>query len=73
MIEGSYDLGGERLHTYNRIVIPPPDHGQPASVSATWSSSSVTSLADDRPLRGRAAARSEASSTDSVRRRPSDD
>ncbi|MGB8211236.1 MAG: LpqN/LpqT family lipoprotein [Mycobacterium sp.] len=22
MIEGSYDLGGERLHTYNRIVIP---------------------------------------------------
>jgi Probable lipoprotein LpqN len=22
MIEGSYDLGGQRLHTYNRIVIP---------------------------------------------------
>ena len=29
MIEGSYDLGGQRLHTYNRIVIPTgsaPDH-----------------------------------------------
>jgi hypothetical protein len=29
MIEGSYDLGGQRLHTYNRIVIPtgsPPVH-----------------------------------------------
>ncbi len=22
MIEGSYDLNGERMHTYNRIVIP---------------------------------------------------
>ena len=22
MIEGSYDLGGQRMHTYNRIVIP---------------------------------------------------
>lgn len=29
MIEGSYDLGGQRLHTYNRIVVPTgsgPDH-----------------------------------------------
>jgi hypothetical protein len=29
MIEGSYDLGGQRMHTYNRIVIPTgsaPDH-----------------------------------------------
>jgi Probable lipoprotein LpqN len=29
MVEGSYDLGGQRLHTYNRIVIPTgsaPDH-----------------------------------------------
>ena len=29
MIEGSYDLNGKRLHTYNRIVIPTgsaPDH-----------------------------------------------
>jgi len=24
MIEGSYDLNGQRLHTYNRIVIPVP-------------------------------------------------
>jgi hypothetical protein len=22
MIEGSYDLGQDRLHTYNRVVIP---------------------------------------------------
>jgi hypothetical protein len=22
MIEGSYDLNGQRMHTYNRIVIP---------------------------------------------------
>ncbi len=29
MIEGSYDLGGQRMHTYNRLVIPTgsaPDH-----------------------------------------------
>ena len=43
MIEGSYDLNGTRVHTYNRIVIPvtPAPRFQRYLVQFT-----VTSLAD---------------------------
>ena len=37
MIEGSYDLNGKRLHTFNRIVIAHRVRRPPTS--ATWSSS----------------------------------
>lgn len=36
MIQGSYDLHGRRLHTWNRIVFPT---GAPPASSATWCSS----------------------------------
>lgn len=36
MIQGSYDLHGRRLHTWNRIVFPT---GAPPPSSATWCSS----------------------------------
>ena len=43
MIEGSYDLNGKRLHSYNRVVIPvtPAPHFQRYLVQLT-----VTSVAD---------------------------
>lgn len=37
MIQGSYDLHGRRLHTWNRIVFPTGAHRRPSS--ATWCSS----------------------------------
>ena len=37
MIEGSYDLNGRRMHSYNRIVIA--DRARRRRISATSSSS----------------------------------
>jgi hypothetical protein len=53
MIEGSYDLNGQRLHSYNRIVIatgspqPPAGPGQPAPLPQRYLVQlTVTTIAD---------------------------